>query len=107
MAVAPFTVVRKNVSATAPVNLHCDGHGLDQQRLPAGTVNCLSVTGLPPRCGAIHSLYDVQKILGHSDPAVTQRYARLSGAALQSAANNASRAIRGAATKEPVREASA
>jgi integrase len=30
-----------------------------------------------------HSLYDVQKILGHSDPAVTQRYAHLSSASLQ------------------------
>jgi site-specific recombinase XerD len=33
------------------------------------------------------SLYVVQKILGHSDPSVTQRYAHLSTEALQDAAN--------------------
>lgn len=43
-----------------------------------------------------HSLYDVQKILGHSDPSVTQRYAHLSSASLQAAANSASVAIKGA-----------
>ncbi len=35
-----------------------------------------------------HSLYVVQKILGHSDPSVTQRYAHLSTATLQDAANS-------------------
>jgi site-specific recombinase XerD len=37
-----------------------------------------------------HSLYVVQKILGHSDPSVTQRYAHLSTATLQDAANSIS-----------------
>ncbi len=35
------------------------------------------------------SLYEVQQILGHSDPSVTQRYAHLSTATLQDAANSA------------------
>jgi integrase len=35
-----------------------------------------------------HSLYIVQQILGHSDPSVTQRYAHLSTATLQDAANS-------------------
>ena len=34
--------------------------------------------------------YEVQQILGHSDPKVTMRYAHLSGKALQEAANAAS-----------------
>ena len=36
------------------------------------------------------SLYEVQQILGHSDPSVTQRYAHLDSRALQEAANSAS-----------------
>ncbi len=36
------------------------------------------------------SLYEVQQILGHSDPKVTMRYAHLSAKALQAAANTAS-----------------
>ena len=36
------------------------------------------------------SLYEVQQILGHSDPKVTQRYAHLSTASLQNAADSAS-----------------
>jgi integrase len=36
------------------------------------------------------SLYEVQNILGHSDPKVTQRYAHLSTKSLQDAANSAS-----------------
>lgn len=36
------------------------------------------------------SLYEVQQILGHSDPKVTMRYAHLSSKALQEAANTAS-----------------
>jgi len=47
-----------------------------------------------------HTLYEVQQILGHSDPAVTQRYAHLSTERLQKAANSASVLIRGA-TKLP------
>jgi len=39
------------------------------------------------------TLYEVQQILGHSDPSVTQRYAHLSTKALQDAANSASQAI--------------
>jgi integrase len=46
-----------------------------------------------------HSLYDVQKILGHSDPAITQRYAHLSSTALQAAANSASVAMKKAGGK--------
>ena len=41
------------------------------------------------------SLYEVQQILGHSDPSVTQRYAHLSSRSLQEAANTASVAMRG------------
>jgi len=41
------------------------------------------------------TLYEVQQILGHSDPSVTQRYAHLSSKSLQDAANSASIAIRG------------
>jgi integrase len=39
------------------------------------------------------TLYEVQQILGHSDPSVTQRYAHLSSKSLQDAANCASKAI--------------
>ena len=42
------------------------------------------------------TLYEVQQILGHSDPSVTQRYAHLSTKALQDAANSASEIIKGA-----------
>jgi integrase len=42
------------------------------------------------------TLYEVQQILGHSDPTVTQRYAHLSTKALQDAANSASDIISGA-----------
>lgn len=40
------------------------------------------------------TLYEVQQILGHSDPSVTQRYAHLSTKSLQDAANSASDVIR-------------
>mgnify|MGYP001826033995 FL=1 len=46
------------------------------------------------------TLYEVQAILGHSDPKVTQRYAHLSTKALQEAANAASAAINGASRRE-------
>ncbi len=39
------------------------------------------------------TLFEVQQILGHSDPSVTQRYAHLSSRSLQAAANSASIAI--------------
>jgi integrase len=42
------------------------------------------------------TLYEVQQILGHSDPSITQRYAHLSSRSLQDAANSASDAIKGA-----------
>lgn len=42
------------------------------------------------------SLYEVQQILGHSDPSVTTRYAHLSSKSLQDAANTASVIIKGA-----------
>ena len=42
------------------------------------------------------TLYEVQQILGHSNPTVTQRYAHLSSKSLQDAANSASVMIRGA-----------
>ena len=41
------------------------------------------------------TLYEVQQILGHSDPSVTQRYAHLSSRSLQEAASTASVALRG------------
>jgi len=39
------------------------------------------------------TLYEVQAILGHSDPSVTMRYAHLSTKSLQAAADSASDAI--------------
>lgn len=42
------------------------------------------------------SLYEVQNILGHSNPKVTQRYSHLSSKALQEASNTASVAIKAA-----------
>ncbi len=40
------------------------------------------------------SLYEVQKILGHSSHSVTERYAHLSSASLMEAANSASAFLR-------------
>ena len=40
------------------------------------------------------SLYEVQTILGHSSPIMTQRYSRLNSAVLQEASNSASNVIR-------------
>ncbi len=42
------------------------------------------------------TLFEVQNILGHSDPKVTQRYSHLSSKSLQEAANSASIIIQGA-----------
>ncbi len=42
------------------------------------------------------TLYEVQQILGHSNPTVTQRYSHLSSKSLQEAANSASVIIKGA-----------
>lgn len=47
------------------------------------------------------SLYEVQKILGHSSHSVTERYAHLSSDALMAAANTASIAIRQAGAGTP------
>jgi integrase len=47
------------------------------------------------------TLYEVQQILGHSDPSVTQRYAHLSTQSLQDAANSASDIITGAMPESP------
>jgi integrase len=47
------------------------------------------------------TLYEVQAILGHSDPSVTQRYAHLSTQSLQDAANSASDAIKGVTAGSP------
>lgn len=44
-----------------------------------------------------HTIYEVQKILGHSDTKVTERYAHLSLSTLQAAANSASMAMKEAA----------
>jgi len=44
------------------------------------------------------TLYEVQQILGHSDPTITQRYAHLSSRSLQDAADSASVAIDGASS---------
>lgn len=52
------------------------------------------------------TLYEVQKILGHSDAKVTERYAHLSLATLQAASNSASVAMkRGGRTEAPESEA--
>ena len=45
------------------------------------------------------TLYEVQQILGHSDPSVTQRYAHLSTKSLQAAADSASDVLTGAMGK--------
>ena len=45
------------------------------------------------------TLYEVQTILGHSNPKVTERYAHLSSKSLQEAANSASVAMRGATVR--------
>jgi integrase len=43
-----------------------------------------------------HTIYEVQKILGHSDTKVTERYAHLSLKTLEKASNSASNALMGA-----------
>lgn len=53
------------------------------------------------------SLYEVQQILGHSDPKVTMRYAHLSAKALQDAANAASVIVRRSEVEVVEREAKA
>lgn len=46
------------------------------------------------------TLFEIQTILGHSHPIVTQRYAHLSSKSMQAAANTVSVAIRGAMREE-------
>ena len=48
------------------------------------------------------TLYEVQQILGHSDPKVTMRYAHLSTTALLAAADSASVVIKGAMKQQDV-----
>jgi integrase len=43
-----------------------------------------------------HTIYEVQKILGHSDTKVTERYAHLSLRTLEKASSSASDALMGA-----------
>lgn len=50
------------------------------------------------------TLYEVQQILGHSDPSVTQRYSHLSSKSLQDAANSASVIIKEAMKRPAVAE---
>jgi integrase len=52
------------------------------------------------------TLYEVQQILGHSDPKVTMRYSHLSSKSLQAAANSASVMIK-AASQGPTEDAAA
>ncbi len=52
------------------------------------------------------TLFEVQQILGHSDPKVTMRYSHLSSKALQDAANSASIAIKAASVVPVVPETS-
>ena len=47
------------------------------------------------------TLFEIQQILGHSDPSVTMRYAHLSTMSLQAAADSASDAINGAMRESP------
>ena len=47
------------------------------------------------------TLYEVQQILGHSDPKVTMRYTHLSSKSLQDAANSASVLIKAASVPAP------
>lgn len=47
------------------------------------------------------TLYEVQQILGHSDPSVTQRYSHLSASSLKDAANSASEKIAQASKQPP------
>ena len=54
--------------------------------LPSGCMTCHNFASMLVNSG--ESLYTVQKILGHQDPALSARYSHLSGTALQDAANS-------------------
>lgn len=53
------------------------------------------------------TLFEVQQILGHSNPTVTQRYAHLSSKTLQEASNSASAIIKSAMQPKVIEEAKA
>ncbi len=48
---------------------------------------------------SVRTLYELQQILGHNDPIVTQRYAHLSTKSLQDAADSADAIINSALKK--------
>lgn len=54
-----------------------------------------------------HTIYEVQKILGHSDTKVTERYAHLSLKTLEKASSSASNALMGAGRETVVQELAA
>ena len=74
----PYTAItrawyRLRAKAGVTIRLHDLRHGFASMLVSGG-----------------RSLYEVQQILGHSDPKVTMRYAHLSAKSLQAAANEAS-----------------
>ena len=74
----PYTAItrawyRLRAKAGVSIRLHDLRHGFASMLVSGG-----------------RSLYEVQQILGHSDPKVTMRYAHLSAKSLQAAANEAS-----------------
>jgi len=73
----PWTAIRLSILKTdptfPPVRLHDLRHGFASMLVNSG-----------------RTLFEVQQILGHSDSKVTERYAHLSTATLQAAANSAS-----------------
>ncbi len=84
----PFTTIAKvwtrlrNAAELPGLRLHDLRHGYASLLIQSG-----------------RTLYEVQKILGHSSPSVTQRYAHLDRRTLQNAANAASEKIEAAAQK--------
>ena len=82
----PFTSISKvwrRISKEAKLNN--TGNGGNNVR-----VHDLRHTFASMLVSAGRSLYQVQQILGHSDPKITMRYAHLSAKTLQEAANAAS-----------------
>lgn len=85
----PYTAItrawyRLRAKAGVSIRLHDLRHGFASMLVSGG-----------------RSLYEVQQILGHSDPKVTMRYAHLSGKALQEAANEASVIVK----RQPIKAA--
>ncbi|EED30557.1 phage integrase family protein [gamma proteobacterium NOR5-3] len=68
----------------------------DAAGLESFTLHCLRHSHASLLVNSGHSLYEVQRVLGHSDPKVTMRYSHLSQESLQSAANSASDRIKAA-----------